>query len=205
MGSRFRNGSVVLGTAIEKVPDMSFLPGHMRAAFAQARANDDWYVETPPCVHSLFDAVQFEGVIHDPCCGGGTIPKVARERGYIADGSDLRNRGFGVGDVDFFQDHSPRENIISNPPYKLGEEFVHHALSIARRRVAIVMRISFLAGQKRRKTLFDIHPPALVLILSTRPSMPPGGTDIPAKGGTVDYCWLVWSQSYFGETIMKWA
>jgi hypothetical protein len=184
---------------------MSFLPGHLRAAFTQARNDDDWYVEPKSCVHSLFDMVSFDGPIHDPCCGQGTIPQVAMARGYMASGSDLRNRGFGQTEVDFFEDYTLRRNIISNPPYKLGEKFVHHALNFVERKVAIVMRLSFLAGQKRLETLYQKRPPAEVLILSKRPSMPPGGTAIPARGGTADYCWIIWSHNHVGPTIMRWA
>jgi hypothetical protein len=28
--------------------------------------------------------------------------------------------------------------------------------------------------------------------------MPPGGTDIPAKGGTMDYAWIVWRRDHRG-------
>jgi hypothetical protein len=185
---------------------MSFLPGHLRAAFQQARNDDDWYVEPPECVHSLFDAVRFKGAIHDPCCGQGTIPKVAMDRGYFATASDLHDRGY-VRSItrDFFADRVRYENIVSNPPYKIGEKFVHHALEFTQHKVAIVMRLSFLAGQKRLASLYRIRPPAEVLILAKRPSMPPGGTDVPAKGGTADYCWIIWSQAHCGPTILRWA
>lgn len=184
---------------------MSMLPGALRAKHAQKRWADDWYVEPPECVHSLFDAVTFDGTIHDPCCGGGTIPTVAQSRGYRTTGSDIRDRGYGGAGVDFFEDHRQRDNIVSNPPYKLGEKFVHHALTVTERKVAIVMRISFLAGQRRLVTLYQAHQPEVVVILSKRPSMPPGGTDIPAKGGTADYCWLVWSRDHSGPTHVVWV
>ena len=184
---------------------MSYLPGHLRAQFAQARENHDWYVEGPECVRSLFNAVQFTGPIHDPCCGGGNIPKVAQDYGYVATGSDLVDRGYGRGGIDFLIDHTPRINIVSNPPYKLGEEFLWHALTVTERKVAVVMRLSFLEGQKRRENLFSKIPPSLVLVLSKRPSMPPGGSDIPAKGGTAAYCWLVYDQEHKGPTELRWT
>lgn len=184
---------------------MSFLPGSLRAAYAQSRWPSDWYVEPPDCVASLFDAQSFSGAIYDPACGGGTIPRVARERGYKADGSDLVFRGFGRGGVDFLSDGTPRENIVTNPPYRLAEEFARHALKVTQGSVALVTRISFLNGQRRAVSLYDRHPPALVLVLSARPSMPPGGTDIPAKGGTADYVWIVWDQGYEGPTILRFS
>jgi len=184
---------------------MSFLPGPLRAAHQQSRWPSDWYVEPPDCVESLFDAVAFGGPIYDPACGGGTIPKVARARGYEADGSDLVYRGFGCGGVDFLRDHSVRENIVTNPPYRLAEDFARHALGVTRRSVALVTRISFLNGQKRALSLYEKHPPSLVLVLSARPSMPPGGTDIPARGGTADYVWIVWNQDYEGPTVLRFS
>lgn len=190
---------------------MSLLPGHLRAAFAQARNDHDWYVEPASCVHQLFDAVQFEGTIHDPCCGKGTIPNVASERGYHASGSDIVDRGYrGKGGFDwdgaynFFYDPTMRDNIVSNPPYKLAEEMFAHACRHAALKVAFVLRISFLAGQKRRDRLFKQYRPSEVIVLSQRPSMPPGGTGVPAKGGTADYVWLVWDRAYFGPTTLRW-
>ena len=48
------------------------------------------------------------------------------------------------------------------------------------------------------------HPPAWILPLSARASMPPGGTDIPAKGGTADYGWIGWTRGHQGPTITIW-
>lgn len=171
---------------------MSFLPGSLRAAYAQTRWPSDWYIEPSDCVHSLFDAVAFDGAIYDPACGGGTIPGVARARGYEADGSDLVYRGYGRGGVDFLRDQTRRSNIVTNPPYRLAEEFAQHAIEVTDGRVAMVTRISFLNGQRRAQSLYDEHPPSMVLVLSKRPSMPPGGMNVPARGGTADYIWIVW-------------
>ena len=34
--------------------------------------------------------------------------------------------------------------------------------------------------------------------------MPPGGTDIPAKGGTTDFSWLIWDRKRSGPTLKRW-
>ena len=81
-----------------------------------------------------------------------------------------------------------------NPPYNLAHRFVLRALTLARQKVAIISRLDFLASQKRYE-LFKGTPVSRVLVLSTRPSMPPGGTDIPAKGGQHDYCWIIWDKT----------
>lgn len=184
---------------------MSQLPGLLRSQHARERWDSDYYVEPAWCVHLLFDTVHFYGSIHDPCCGGGTIPTVARERWLEATGSDLRKRRFGESGIDFFTDNRPRRNIVSNPPYKLLEQFIHHALAVAERKVAVVVRLPFLAGQNRLKTLYGVHHPRTVIVLSRRPSMPPGDTDIPARNGTDDYCWCVWQHGFEGPTELRWA
>lgn len=183
---------------------MSSLPGAQRALHRHERWPDDWYVEPAWAVDALFDSVRFVGPIHDPACGGGTIPRVARERGFISTGRDIVDRGFGQGGVDFLSDDTRRFNIVCNPPFELAEKFVRHALDVTKFKIAVIVRLNFAAGQARCRSLFLPYPPAREVVLSKRPSMPPGGTDIPAKGGTTDYCWLVWDRDYNGPTIKQW-
>ena len=176
-----------------------------RSAPVYRRQEHDWYVEDATCVGKLFDAIEFAGAIHDPACGGGNIPKVAAARGFVSGGSDLVDRGFGTGGVNFLDDETPRENIVSNPPYVLAEKFVQHALKVARGRVAVLVRLAFLEGQARRRRLFIPHPPEHVLVLSTRPSMPPGDRAIEAKGGKVAYAWVVWHRRIVGGApVLRW-
>lgn len=168
------------------------------------RHANDWYVDPAWCTKLLLNAVQFDRKIWDPCCGGGTIPKEARRLGYDAHGSDLVARGYGESHCDFFRSRGPFDNLVFNPPYKLAEEFIAYANHIATGKVAALVNLKFLASQGRRKRLFDPHPPLAVLILSRRPSMPPGGAGIEAKGGTADYCWIVWERGYVGPTNTRW-
>ncbi len=159
------------------------------------RQSHDWYREPTVCVERLFEAVRFVGQIHDPACGGGNIPRTAARLGYDASGSDIVDRGYGPGCIDFLDDLTPRENIVSNPPYVLAERFVLHGLKVANRRVAMLVRLAFLEGQGRRQRLFVPFPPELVLVHSSRPSMPPGDRpDLQAKGGKTAFCWIVWSK-----------
>ena len=182
---------------------MSMLPGPLRALHAKPRWSRDWYVEPPWCVHALFERMPFNGPIHDPACGSGTIVKVAHSLGYEATGSDLVARGFCEGGIDFLADNTPRRSIVCNPPFKLAERFIRHAVEVAEC-VAMILPLAFSAGQRRCHSLFLPHPPTLELVLAKRPSMPPGGTDIPAKGGTTDYSWLLWDRGHRGPTEKQW-
>ena len=72
----------------------------MRAS-GYERAAADWYVEPAWIVHALLDVEDFPGLSWDPACGGGNIPKILRQRGMLAEGTDMVDRGFGNGCRDF--------------------------------------------------------------------------------------------------------
>lgn len=175
-----------------------------RTIIDYARATHDWYVEPDWVVDKLLAVSKFYGPIHDPCCGQGNIPKRLRKLGFIdVTGSDIVDRGFGEI-RDFMKDVRPADNLIFNPPYTIAEEFITHAIHLSTKKVAAIVNIKFLTSQGRRDRLFSHHKPSEVLVLSQRPSMPPGGTGIQARGGTADYVWIVWDNHYFGETRIRW-
>jgi hypothetical protein len=171
------------------------LPGAKRAEVKQPRIKHDWYTENRWAAEQLFAQVRFTGSIHDPACGEGRIVVAARNAGYAATGSDLVDRGFGETGVDFLADNRPRTTLVFNAPYKQNEEFIGHALEVASRAVAAIVRIPFLCGQERFRELYRSCRPALVLACSQRVNMPPGGIGAPEEGGTADYCWLIWSHT----------
>ncbi|MBM3450510.1 MAG: hypothetical protein FJX78_05950 [Armatimonadetes bacterium] len=190
------------------------------------RATDDFYVEPPEAVHALFDAEHFRGHIYDPACGIGTIVKIARQRGYGAAGSDIEDRlGLSQSGVWFRQDFvtgswGPRpvlasrdgytvqldENIVCNPPYGLAQEFILRALIVAQRKVAMLLRLSFLEGQERAK-LFQSTRLARVHVFSYRISMPSGAAlaaGTKPKGGSVAFAWFVWDRDHVGPPTINW-
>jgi hypothetical protein len=153
---------------------MSLLPGKLRALHKRPRQADDWYRESRKAVVSLFEAVTFSGTVHDPCCGEGLIVEIAREYGYEATGADLIDRGFGETGIDFLSDWTPRDALAFNAPYRRNEEFIAHSFEVAAGQIAALVRVPFLSGQQRYRDLYRVTPPSLVLVLSRRPSMPPG-------------------------------
>jgi len=162
------------------------------------RNENDWYVEPAWSVEALLRAVTFEGVCWDPACGGGNIPRTLEAHGLVCLATDLVDRGFGHTPVDFLQSDNAVHNIITNPPFDISLEFAQHALKAATRKVAIIQRLAWLEGQKRGE-FFRSTPLSRVLVFSRRVSMPPGGTDIPAKGGSTAYAWFVWDHRHTGE------
>jgi hypothetical protein len=179
------------------------LPGRKRALHRYARQGEDWYCEPDYTVRSLFDRARFTGPIHDPCCGRGMIPTVASEYGYQAGGSDLVARGYGVGGVDFLRDATRRQTLIFNPPFRIATSFVLHALDVARE-VAVLVKVQFLNTQSRYEKLYSRRPP-YVLVLSRRPSMPPGDVNQKPRNGTDEFIWCIWGVGSVGVATMDWA
>jgi len=170
------------------------------AASGYAREADDWYVEPSWVVAKLFAVEPFEGLIYDPACGGGTIPKAATAAGYEAYGSDRVDRGYGIAPRDFMTFNHRVPNIVSNPPY--GDQlfpFVQKALAVTTRKVAIIARLSFLESVERA-SWWPQTPLRRVWVSARRVSMPPGRKpEIKAKGGSVAYAWFVWEHGYTGK------
>lgn len=163
-----------------------------------AKVQDNWYQENRACVDALLDAEHFEGPVWDPACGEGNIPEACKARGMESYGTDLINRGYGNGvGLNFFDCVGLTKcDVITNPPFDLIEPFIHHALSLTTGKVAILGRLAFLEGQKRRDTLWTATPFSQVWVFSRRVSMPPGGQGIEAKGGSIAFAWYVWSHAH---------
>lgn len=96
--------------------------------------------------------------------------------------------------------------IITNPPFRLAEQFIERARRIKGwRGTAMIVRTSFLEGSGRYKHLFSVNPPTIVAQFSERVIMHKGVLRDPAeeyfdeKDGkwkkpstATSYCWLVW-------------
>jgi hypothetical protein len=173
------------------------------------RVDKDFYVEPRWVDHLLLDVETFIGTVHDPCCGTGTIPSVCMERGLAATGSDIVDRGFGQV-RDLFRLTEPVDNIISNVPYGTAEQCARHMLRIARRKVALILPMTFWESRTRDPS-FREYPPVRWFPCSDRPSMPPGtvhgqrdryGAIIqpPSRGGTMPYGWFIFERGFKGVT-----
>lgn len=168
------------------------------------RATSDYYVEPAWVVDALLAAERpFTGLVLDPCCGGGNIVRQLEAAGVDAKGGDIAQRWNRAVIQDFrgsLEGYSPA-SVVSNPPYNQAQEFVDAALRHTTDRVCVLYRLAFLEGQARR-AWFKTVPLARVWVSSRRVSMPPGGSDVPAKGGTVAYAWFVFAHGYTGSATV---
>jgi hypothetical protein len=162
----------------------------------------DYYVEPRWAVDALLNVEPLPGVSWDPACGAGNIPLALRARGLSCWGSDIADRGFGTTGLDFFEAPDTADNIVSNPPYGVIEMYVRRALDKTTFKVCILARLALLESVKRQ-TLFRETPLARVWVSARRISMPPGGSTIEAKGGTIAYAWFTWERGHSGPPMMS--
>ena len=184
----------------------------MRAS-GYERVVHDWYQEPPKAVEALLEVESFSEPVWDPACGGGNIPIVCAKAGLYAKGTDLVDRrpeskpsAFQYRTHDFLRDRLPFEagSIVSNPPYNLLQEWIDRCLNSTPGKVAILARLAFLEGQKRQAWWKRV-PLARVWVSSKRLSMPPGGTDTKASGGTIAYAWFVFDRTHSGPPHIGWV
>ena len=162
----------------------------------------DFHPTQPEFVHVLLQEVDFRGGIWEPACGNGAMSKILEERfGAIrVRSSDIYNHGYGLIGVDFLAEMEPVDNIVTNPPFTLATEFVEKALSLARHKVAMLIKINFAWGIDRYGRIFVVNPPNLVLVLPRRMrNMHTGGHY------SFDHAWFVWDQKEIGPTEMRWV
>jgi hypothetical protein len=163
------------------------------------RAAADFYSEPPWVVHALLDFLgPIPGGLHDPCCGTGTVIDAALGRGVGATGADVADRAGGRFPVrDFRDDQGIYANIVTNPSSANATWIIEHGLGhvLEGGRVAVLVPLGFLASIGRfplfARAEFDSF-----LVLSRRPSIPPGelllahGEKVRGKG-SVDFGWAV--------------
>lgn len=168
---------------------------------ANREAND--FYPTPPAI--LPTPGKWSRSEAGPACGDGAISDILASRGMAVMSTDLVDRGYGTGDVDFLAQESPVvDNVITNPPFRHAEAFVHHALALTTGKVALFLRLAFLEGQ-RRKALFEPTPLARVHVMSRRVPIQRGRlATADDTTGAIAFAWFVWDHTHTGATTLNW-
>ncbi len=131
----------------------------------------------------------------EPACGLGHMAKVLKEYFGEVQSSDVHNYGYGA--IRDFLKHPYEINccdwMITNPPFRLAEDFILKSLRLAREGVAILARTVFLESVGRHERIFSRNPPTIVAQFTERVPMLKGRLEKSASTAT-GYCWLVWKK-----------
>jgi len=167
------------------------------------------YFPTPPwatralCEHVLIgqgwrrDQLR-RAVAWEPACGSDDMRRPLSEYFGSVIGTDVHDHGHGRVH-DFLLPFLPAEVealpgphfIITNPPFRLAEQFIARACDVASQAVAMLVRTSFLEGVGRYRGLFRDRPPLIVAPFVERVPMFRGRLSGTGSSAT-SYSWLVW-------------
>jgi predicted RNA methylase len=141
----------------------------------------------------------------EPACGAGHMVKVLAE--YFGEVTCFDVHDYKYAEVANFLTKPLAVNsvdwVVTNPPFRLAEEFVLRALAIARKGVAILARTVFIESVGRHERLYRVHPPAKFAQFTERVPMVKGRLDRKASTAT-GYGWLVWEKGHSGGTALVW-
>lgn len=171
------------------------------------RATNDYYATDPMALVALLDKEQFSNDVWECACGDGALSKVLEAKGYNVLSTDLVDRGYGTGGVDFLELNEEYDgDIVTNPPYSKAQAFVEKALDVVTvgHKVAMLLRLQFLET-KARRALFERFPPKYVYVSSSRIQCARNGDfENYGKGSAVAYAWFVWEKGFSGEPTVRW-
>lgn len=168
---------------------------------------------TPPwATRALCEWIESRGyqlsemVCREPAANRGYMVRPLSE--YFGDvkASDIHDYGAGFTQDDYIFPGADRAAswTITNPPFRLADQFIHCALEASRHGVAMIVRSAFLEGIGRYKELFSVKPPTDILQFCERVPMVKGRYDPTAASATA-YSWLVWRKNdRTGETRFHW-
>jgi hypothetical protein len=161
------------------------------------------YFPTPRwATFALIDNEKFDGDIWECACGDGAMSRVLEEAGCSVPSSDLFNRGYGEHGIDFLTADRRADNVVTNPPYNSAEGFVAAGVRSAKHKFALLLRLAFLEGSNRQRTIFSKHPPNRIWVFSERITFYPAGA-VQKGTGTTAYAWFVWDKDASGSE-MRW-
>lgn len=142
----------------------------------------------------------------EPACGAGHMAAPLAEYFGELHCSDAYSYGYGRR-RDFLRhpfEAASVDWVITNPPFRLAEDFVLRALTLARVGVAILARTVFLESVGRFERVFRGRPPAKFAQFVERVPMVRGRLDGAASTAT-GYAWLVWELGASGHPCLMWV
>lgn len=141
----------------------------------------------------------------EPACGAGHMAGVLKKYFGEVQYSDARSYGYGpIRDyLTYPYETNAVDWVITNPPFRLAEDFILRSLTVARRGVAVLVRTVFLESSGRYQRLFEQTPPAIFAQFVERVPMVRGRLDRTATTAT-GYAWLLWEKGNVDPPRLVW-
>jgi hypothetical protein len=168
-----------------------------------AARRDDLYETPAEAVHALLGVETIpSGAIWEPACGPGAIARVLRAAGHEVWATDLVDYESPDQDqsgIDFLMEHGSAPyyigSIITNPPFKLGDQFVRHALLLCPR-VYMLLRLAFLESERRSAILESGFLRRVYVFRKRLPMMHRAGWTGPRASSAIPFAWFVFDRDW---------
>lgn len=129
----------------------------------------------------------------EPAAGRGHMERTIAELGLNSVGFDIKDYGSGypVADYTAAGTKYPEYDImLTNPPFKLAQQFVARGLREAKVGVGILARTLWAESTIRYNDIFKIRPPRIIAIFVGRV---PGETGkLRRSGAIISHSWFWW-------------
>ena len=171
------------------------------------------------CEHVIGADLCRRSAVWEPACNRGFMARPLKEYfrwAYRSDIFDYSSQELKTPDYDgqdcvhdFLFPTLPKviEHVgvdwtISNPPFRLAEQFVMRAQEVSRVGVAMLVRTQFLESVGRYARLFSVRPPHQIAQFTERLPIVKGRIDPDISSATA-YCWVIWMRGQRG-THFRW-
>ncbi|OCK08645.1 MULTISPECIES: hypothetical protein [Thalassospira] len=162
------------------------------------RPDENQFYPTPPeATEALLRAMPHLAgqKIWECACGDGRLAKVLEFHGCKVICTDLIDRGYGEGEVDFLATTRPRASkIITNPPFTLAQAFIEHAMRLHMEEVWMLLKTNYYQAANRQGFKARIRP-KYKLELSWRID------SLGLGNGALDCAWFGFIRDYSGPTL----
>lgn len=178
------------------------------------RQKEDFYATDPYAIvkmSEMFKKIGVSNQVWECACGNGCMSKPLQDLGYEVLSTDLVDRGFGEVEDFLTSDRRWGGDIITNPPFKLAEEFIKKSMKILNhgQKALFLLKIQFLETIKRAQ-LFKKCGLKHVIVNSDRICCAMNGDfDMYFKkrngryvGGTQLYAWFVFEKGFVGKSTI---
>lgn len=182
------------------------------------REKYDFYATPSIAVTKLLENEKFNNIIFEPAVGEGHIAKVLKENGYEVKCADIIDRDYPKTHIkDFLTTKFKKDlkiDIITNPPFKIAQEFIIKSLEIVEKdcKIAMLLPLTFLESQKRQE-FHKTTPLKHIYVFSKRIACGINGKFTKwdekkekeiALSSTTAYAWFMYEKGFTGEPIVRW-
>jgi hypothetical protein len=179
---------------------------HVIRCATHAERGADLYETPAVAVGALLRVEHLPHRIWEPAVGRGAIARALESAGHEVIGTDLLDYDAGyAGGRDFllaFEPPAGCDTIVTNPPFKIANEFVAHALDLCPT-VVMLLRLAFLESE-RRTGILEGRGLARVHVFRKRlPMMHRAGWEGCKANSGMAFAWFCWERSHAGPTIVN--